>query len=58
MTEKTTQAAGCLSHLTDELGMDYDPNLKWGKQTVKLVFGQWRYRKEVLIDVGGKPLTT
>ena len=45
--------AGLASHLTHELGMDYDPNLKWGRQTVKLVFGQWRYRKEVLIDVGG-----
>jgi len=53
MTANTTQAAECLSHLTAELGMDYDPNLKWGKQTVKLVFGQWRYRKEVLVDVGG-----
>lgn len=37
--------------------MNYDPNLvrcgRMATQTVKLVFGQWDYRKEVLIDVSG-----
>lgn len=36
--------------------MNYDPNLiRSGKikQTIKLIFGMWEYRKEVEIEVGG-----
>ena len=37
--------------------MNYDPNLvtcgKRAKQTVKLVFAQWEYRFETVVDVGG-----
>ena len=37
--------------------MDYDPNLtysgKMADQTVRLVFGQWKYRAEMTVVVGG-----
>jgi len=37
--------------------MDYDPNLtnsgRMATQTVTLTFGQWEYRKEITVDVGG-----
>ncbi|MBH3440482.1 DUF5406 family protein [Pseudomonas luteola] len=37
--------------------MDYDPNLvycgRMAKQTVRLTFGQWKYRKTIELEVGG-----
>ena len=37
--------------------MDYDPNLtnsgRMAKQTVRLTFGMWEYRKTVETEVGG-----
>lgn len=37
--------------------MNYDPNLvnsgKCATQRVKLVFGQWEYRAELFVNVGG-----
>lgn len=37
--------------------MDYDPNLtnsgRMAKQTVRLTFGLWKYRKEMEVQVGG-----
>jgi hypothetical protein len=37
--------------------MDYDPNMtnsgRMAKQTVRLTFGMWQYRKTIETDVGG-----
>lgn len=33
--------------------MNYDPNIKFAKQSVRLTFGLWDYRFVTEVDVGG-----
>jgi len=33
--------------------LNYDPNLRWNTQTIKITLGTWDYRAERAVQVGG-----
>lgn len=36
--------------------LNYDPNIRWSTKTVRLVFGQWQYRKSIEVEIDGNTL--